>query len=728
MAEHQHQQLLPSQHQPVIIIGAGLAGLVAAYELTRKDVPVTIVEQENENNLGGQAYWSLGGIFCVNSATQRRYGVRDSHALALADWMNTAKFDRLPKRKQNSTKSNQQPKTGGDSNSNDPVQSLQASSATSKAERVPMDDENDERDQDQDQDQDFWAHQWAEAFVDFATNKMERYLQDRGVKFLSVGWAERGDGRADGHGNSVPRFHLTWGTGPEIVRAFAEPIVRASKTPISPPGGSSSSSWWWSTKNKAQPQEEQQQQQEQEQQQETQPKADSGTHHQQHLVTFRYRHRVDSLILDPSTGAAVGVSGQILTPTTLARGAASPRTTVGPFSIHGRAVIIATGGIGGNLPLVRRNWPVSRLGPTIPDSHSFVIGVPAHVDGRMLEIASAAGARLTNMDRMWHYTEGLVNWDPIWPNHGIRVIPGPSSLWLDAMGNRLPPPLYPGCDTLATLKHICATGYGYTWFILNRKIVAREFALSGSEQNPDVTGKSYLQFFRQRYWSDRGTDAVQAFLQHGEDFVVENDLRALVEGMNRLNERKRKEHEQQEEDGNDSPRDVPVLDYTQILTAIQTRDMQLDNNYTKDSQIMLIANARKHWPEKLRVAPPHKILDPAAGPLIAVRMNLLTGKSLGGLQTNLDGNVMTNSNPNSNPEGESSSSTPKGWGDSEGSNHLRPFPGLYAAGEAAGFGGGGMHGYASLEGTFLGGCIFSGYVAGRTVAKAVSGVVAESRL
>ncbi|KAL2406831.1 KsdD-like steroid dehydrogenase [Exophiala dermatitidis] len=723
MAEHQHQQQLPSQHQPVIIIGAGLAGLVAAYELTRKDVPVTIVEQENENNLGGQAYWSLGGIFCVDSATQRRYGVRDSHALALADWMNTAKFDRLPKQKQNST-SDQQPRTGGDSNSNrinDAVQTPgpQASSAAGKPNGLGHDDD----DQDQEHAQDFFAHQWAEAFVDFATNKMERYLQDRGVKFLSVGWAERGAGRADGHGNSVPRFHLTWGTGPEIVRAFAEPVVKASNTPVSSSSGSSSSSsWWWSQKDRDQPQEEQRREHE------TQPQENSESHHQQqqHLVTFRYRHRVDSLILDPSTGAAIGVSGQILTPTTLARGAASPRTTIGPFSIHGRAVIIATGGIGGNLPLVRRNWPVSRLGPTIPDSHSFVIGVPAHVDGRMLEIASAAGARLTNMDRMWHYTEGLVNWDPIWPNHGIRVIPGPSSLWLDAMGNRLPPLLYPGCDTLATLKHICATGYGYTWFILNRKIVAREFALSGSEQNPDVTGKSYLQFFRQRYWSDRGTDAVQAFLEHGEDFVVENDLRALVEGMNRLNERKRKG--QEDGTGTGSLRDVPVLDYTQILTAIQTRDMQLDNNYTKDSQIMLINNARKHWPEKLRVAPPHKILDPVAGPLIAVRMNLLTRKSLGGLQTNLDGNVMTNSNPNSNPEGESSSSTPKGWGESEGSNHLRPFPGLYAAGEAAGFGGGGMHGYASLEGTFLGGCVFSGYVAGRAVAKAVSGVVAESRL
>ncbi|EXJ88640.1 hypothetical protein A1O1_05571 [Capronia coronata CBS 617.96] len=627
---------MPDQmSEPVIIIGAGLAGLVAAYELTRQNIPVTIVDQENEHNLGGQAFWSLGGIFCVNSSMQRRYGVRDSHALALADWMNTAQFDRVPGQKQ--------PEFSSDADSG---------KAISESDSSTDEDGNKNKDQDPGKvdDQDYWAHQWAEAFVDFATHKMERYLNDMGVKFLTVGWAEKGAGRADGHGNSVPRFHLTWGTGPEIVKAFAEPVVQAASTSTS-----------IGTREANQ------------QHQARQP-----------LVTFHYRHRVDELILDETSGAAIGVRGQILEPTDLARGMASSRTSIDSFSLRGRAVVIATGGIGGNIDAVKRNWPTTRLGPKIPAS--FVVGVPAHVDGRMLDIASTAGARLTNMDRMWHYTEGLRNWNSIWPAHGIRVIPGPSSLWLDATGHRLPPFLYPGCDTLATLKHICATGHDYSWFVLNRHIVSREFALSGSEQNPDITGKSYLQTLLQRYFSRNGTYAVQDFLKHGEDFVVEDDLPALVEGMNRLARE----------------RGGPVLEYDAIHAEILARDMQMDNKYSKDAQAMLIANTRQYWPERFRTAKPHKILDPAAGPLIAVRMNLLTRKSLGGLQTNLEGNVMHVNN--------------------------QPFPGLYAAGEAAGFGGGGMHGYASLEGTFLGGCIFSGRVVGRALATRISGVSGESRL
>ncbi|EXJ78041.1 hypothetical protein A1O3_09201 [Capronia epimyces CBS 606.96] len=612
-------QSQPSPSQPVVIVGAGLAGLVAAYELTRSHVPVTLVDQENEHNLGGQAFWSLGGIFCVDSATQRRYGIRDSHALALADWMNTARFDRVPGQDQDQG----QPAGPGD-------------------------------------DQDLWARRWAEAFVDFATHKMEHYLKDRGVKVLTVGWAERGAGRADGHGNSVPRFHLTWGTGPEIVGAFAEPVMRAAETETE-------------TETSEPSHKGKQQQQQQQQQAQSQP-----------LVNFKFRHRVDELILDEHTGATVGVRGAILEPTDSARGVASSRSSVGSFELRGRAVVIATGGIGGNIEAVKRNWPVERLGPQIP--RSFVVGVPAHVDGRMLGIAEAAGARLTNMDRMWHYTEGLANWNAIWPAHGIRVIPGPSSLWLDATGKRLPPFLYPGSDTLATLQHICATGHDYSWFVLNRTIVSREFALSGSEQNPDITGKSYVQAFLQRVWSRHGTHAVQDFLEHGEDFVVEPDLPALVRGMNRLARQ----------------RGGPVLDHDALLAEIQARDMQMDNPYAKDAQAMLIANARKYWPEHIRVAKPHCILDPRAGPLIAVRMNLLTRKSLGGLQTDLDGNVLR--------------------------LDRQPFPGLYAAGEAAGFGGGGMHGYASLEGTFLGGCVFSGRVVGRAIARSVAGVAAESRL
>ena len=507
----------------------------------------------------------------VNSAHQRRMGIKDSRELAVRDWQNSAKFDREV--------------------------------------------------------EDYWPRKWAEAFVNFATDEMEDYVKDRGMGFLfNVGWAERGAGVAYGHGNSVPRFHLTWGTGPEVVRVFKEPVEKAEK---------------------------------------------NGS------VEFKFRHMVDEVIVDKD-GKAIGVKGRILEQDDSARGIKSSRTVVDSFEIYGSSVLVSSGGIGGNVETVKKVWPVDRLGPKVPEH--FVVGVPAHVDGRMIDIAGDAGANLINRDRMWHYTEGLKNWNPIWPSHGIRVLPAPSSIWLDASGKRLPPFLYPGSDTLATLEHICKTGYDYSWFILDQSIIAREFALSGSEQNPDITGKSIWKLLG-RVFNKKGTVPVQNFQKHGEDFIVRDSLEELVKGMNELARE----------------RNGPELDFDKIKDVVETRDSQMDNTYSKDSQVMLIHNARSYWPDKLsRVAAPHKILDPAHKPLIAVRMNLLTRKSLGGIETNLDSNVMR--------------------------KDKSKFPGLYAAGEAAGFGGGGVHGYNSLEGTFLGGCIFSGRAAGRAMADEYEGV------
>ncbi|KAK3385568.1 FAD binding domain-containing protein [Podospora didyma] len=566
------QEGASSDKQPVIIVGAGLAGLVAAFELSQRGVPTLLLDQENRANLGGQAFWSLGGIFCVNSAAQRRMGIKDSRELAMRDWMGSARFDR--------------------------------------------------------EKEDYWPRKWAEAFVNFATDEMENYVKARGLGFLiNVGWAERGDGRADGHGNSVPRFHLTWGTGPEVVRVFADPVKVAEKKGI---------------------------------------------------VEFKFRHVVDEILVDETTGRAIGVKGRVLEDEDLPRGVKSSRKAVGEFEIKGAAVLVTSGGIGGNVDKVKENWPVDRLGPKVPDN--FVIGVPAHVDGRMIDIAESTGANVINRDRMWHYTEGLANWNPIWPGHGIRVLPAPSSLWLDATGKRLPPYLFPGCDTLATLKHICSTGYDYTWFITDQTIVAREFALSGSEQNPDVTNKSVWQVMMQRIFSSKGTIPVQNFTKFGSDFVVRDNLEELVTGMNEL--------------ASKTPGGVQ-LDAAKIKEVIEARDGQFDNTYSKDAQTMLIHSARTYWPDRRsRVAPPHKLLDTKKhGPLIAVRMNLLTRKTLGGIETNLSSNVMK----------------------ADGTE----FPGLYAAGEVAGFGGGGVHGYSSLEGTFLGGCIFSGRAAGRAIADEV---------
>ncbi|MET7782684.1 FAD-binding dehydrogenase [Streptomyces mirabilis] len=545
----------------VIVIGAGLAGLAATAELVDAGRKVILLDQEPEQSIGGQAHWSFGGLFFVNSPEQRRMRIKDSHALALQDWMGTAGFDRA---------------------------------------------------------EDHWPRRWAEAYVDFAAGEKRSWLHQQGVRFFPVvGWAERGGYDANGHGNSVPRFHITWGTGPGVVAPF-ERRVRAGVA--------------------------------------------------RGLVQLKFRHRVTGL--SRSAGAVDTVTGEILEPSGIARGQASSRTVAGAFELKAQAVIVTSGGIGGNHDLVRANWP-ERLG-TPPEK--MVAGVPAHVDGKMLAIAEETGAHLINRDRMWHYTEGIQNWNPIWENHGIRILPGPSSLWLDARGNRLPVPLFPGFDTLGTLEHIMKTGYEYTWFVLDQKIIGKEFALSGSEQNPDLTGKSIRDVIGRARADVPGP--VKAFMDNGADFVVEKDLGALVRGMNALTKE-------------------PLIDEAALRREIVARDREIANPFTKDLQVTSIRGARNYLGDKLiRTATPHRILDPKAGPLIAVRLHILTRKSLGGLETDLSSRVLT-----------------------EGGD---PLSGVYAAGEAAGFGGGGVHGYRSLEGTFLGGCLFSGRTAGRAAAKAVS--------
>jgi len=546
----------------VIVIGAGLAGLAAATELADAGRKVLVLEQEPPQSLGGQAHWSFGGLFFVDSPEQRRMGVRDSHALALADWMGTAAFDRP---------------------------------------------------------EDHWPRRWAEAYVDFAAGEKRAWLHGMGMRwFPVVGWAERGGHGAWGHGNSVPRFHVTWGTGPGVL----EPFVRRARAAEA-----------------------------------------------KGLIEFAFRHRVDELLVEG--GAVVGARGAVLAPDTMERGRPSTREVAGSFERRAQAVIVASGGIGANHELVRRHWP-SRLGPA--PAH-MLCGVPAHVDGRMLAISEAAGAQLINRDRMWHYVEGIENWNPIWPDHAIRILPGPSSLWFDATGRRLPGPLWPGYDTMGTLAYLRQTGYDYSWFVLDQQIIRREFALSGSEQNPDLTNKSWRQVAKRAV--GKGAPApVEAFKQHGRDFIVRNTLEELVAGMNALTG-----------DG--------LIDAAALRREIEARDLQFDNPYAKDAQVMAIHNARRYRGDKLvRVAKPHRLLDPANGPLIAVRLNILTRKTLGGLETDLQARVLA-------PDGQ-------------------PLPGLYAVGEAAGFGGGGVHGYRALEGSFLGGCMFSGRVAGRAAAAAVA--------
>lgn len=542
-----------------VIVGAGLAGLAAAVELADAGRRVVILEQEGGDFLGGQAWWSLGGLFMVDTPEQRRLGIRDSRDLAWQDWLGSAQFDRP---------------------------------------------------------EDHWPRKVAEAFVDFAASGMRPWLHGMGMRWWPVvGWAERGGALAHGHGNSVPRFHLTWGTGPGVVEVF-ERRVRE--------------------------------------------------HVARGLIALKFRHQASRLIT--KNGAVTGVSGEILEPSTVGRGQQSGRAVIGDFEVKAGAVIVTSGGIGGNHDLVRKAWPVERLGPP---PKTMLAGVPHHVDGRMVAVAQDAGAAVINADRMWHYVEGLRNWNPVWPNHGIRILAAPSSMWFDALGRRLEAPFFPSFDSLGTLKRILSTGHDYSWFVLNKRIASKEWVLSGSEQNLDFTGKDWRAVLKNRR-GGKAPPSVAAFLEKGEDFVIRDSLADLVSGMNALS-------------GDN------LLDHDRLRDQVEARDREVLHSYSKDAQVAAIHNGRRYIGDRIfRVVKPHRILDPAAGPLVAVRLSILTRKTLGGLHTNLQGQVL----------------------DQVG----EPIPGLYAAGEVAGGGGGGYHGYNALEGTFLGGCIFMGRNAGRHAA------------
>ncbi|NIK10987.1 FAD-binding dehydrogenase [Alkalibacillus almallahensis] len=542
-----------------IVIGAGLSGLVATSGIAAYGKHVLLLDQEPESSFGGQAWWSFGGLFLIDSPEQRRVGIRDSYELARQDWLGSAAFDQG--------------------------------------------------------EHDYWGKQWAEAYLDFAANEKRQWLKNLGISFFPViGWAERGGYLADGHGNSVPRFHIVWGTGAGILDPFKKLVSKY---------------------------------------------IDGG------LVTYLPRHQVNSLLKE--NNAVVGVEGSVLVDDESERGEKSSREIKDAFHYKTDHVVIATGGIGANFKLIRENWP-ERLGPP---PKQMISGVPDHVDGQMIQKAEESGANVVNKDRMWHYTEGIKNYDPVWSNHGIRILPGPSSLWLDAEGNRLPSPNFPGFDTLGTLESIMKTGYDYSWFILTQSLIEKEFALSGSEQNPDLTGKSIKKVLKRALPGAPGP--VEAFKEQGEDFVVADNLSELVTEMNQLSGEN-------------------LLDEQHILSQIEARDREMDNQFTKDLQITALRGSRFYKGDKLiRTAKPHKLFDAKHGPLIAVRLNILSRKTLGGLQTNLSGQVL-------NQQG-------------------KPITGLYAAGEASGFGGGGIHGYRALEGTFLGGCLFTGRIVGKTIGK-----------
>ena len=543
----------------VLVIGAGLSGLVAAAEAADAGRRVFLLDQEPAASIGGQAYWSFGGLFLVNSPSSAGWGSRTRPS-----WPWPTGSEPLI---------SIDPKIIGRGNGPRPTW-------TSRPTRSDPGSRN-------------------RAF------RCSR----------SSSRAERGGYQAGGHGNSVPRFHIAWGTGPGILTPFVRRVIDHVRTG---------------------------------------------------KIVLLFRHRVTQLT---TFGRRVtGVAGEILAPSAVARGEQSSREVVGDFVLSAGSVIVTSGGIGGNHDLVRRNWPAG-FGEA---PANMISGVPASTDGLMLGVAQAAGGRLINEDRMWHYPEGIINHSPIWPLHGIRVLSGPSPLWLDATGKRLPTPLFPGFDALGTVRHITSTGHPYSWFLTSMRTVGPEFGLSGSEQNSDLTGRSVRKLLTERA-GGKITPAVQAFLDRGVDFLTADTLPELVAKMNGLA-------------GSD------LIDADDVGRTVALRDGQVRSGLGKDPQVVATAGARQYFGDRrMRTVEPHEILDPAAGPLVAVRLHILTRKTLGGLETDLSSAVL-------------------------GADGAGPIPGLYAAGEAAGFGGGGVHGYRALEGTFLGGCLFSGRTAGRAAA------------
>jgi predicted oxidoreductase len=553
-------QCLGMADADIIVVGAGLAGLVAAAEAADAGRSVIVLDQEGPSGLGGQAWWSLGGLFLVDSPEQRRLRIKDSAELALEDWLGSAGFDRP---------------------------------------------------------EDHWPREWAKAYIDFAAGEARSWMKAQGIGlFPVVQWAERGGYQAGGHGNSVPRFHVVWGSGPAVLTPFVKRMtehVRAGR------------------------------------------------------MQLRYRHRVTDLTADG--GRVTGAAGEILEPTSVERGQPSSRAVVGDFALTASAVIVASGGIGANHDLVRRFWPG---GPDAAPAE-LLSGVPDSTDGLMLEVTERVGGRLINRDRMWHYPTGVANPAPVWSRHSISILSGPSPLWLDAQGRRLPTPLFPGYDSLGALRHIVATGRSHSWFLLNQRTIGPEFSLSGSDQNPDIAARSVRMLAKNRL-GGKLQPPVRALLQAGIDFVTAPAVPELVKAMNGLV-------------GED------LVDADVVARTVRLHDQQVRAQLGKDPQLVGVDAARRYFGDRrMRTVEPHELVDPEAGPLIAVRLRILTRKTLGGLETDLSSRVL-------GVDG-------------------RAVPGLYAAGEAAGFGGGGMHGYRALEGSFLGGCLLSGRIAGRAAAEA----------
>jgi predicted oxidoreductase len=535
------------EHFDVVVVGAGIAGLVATLEqleLAEGAGRILLVDRCQRHELGGLAREAFGGMFMVDTREQQRSGVNDSVELALEDWLRVAEFE--------------------------------------------QDDE--------------WPRRWAQEYVARARDEVGGWLRRYGVRFFPVvNWAERG---VYGDGNSVPRFHLTWGCGKALVDSVWAAIER---------------------------------------------------HPRRARLDLRLRTRVTELITD--AGAVTGVR---LRPEDAPEGPAQ--------EVAARHVVIAAGGVGGNLDIVRREWPAELGKPP----REILMGSHYYADGAMHEEVSRIGGNVTHISRMWNYADAVRHPRPRRPLHGLKLIPPRSGMVLDPTGKRYGPiPLIPTFDAYYALQRMCEDERGYYWMVCNWKIARRELDVSGSEHNPQLREKRLIRFLLSVLLGK--PTLVRYFIENCPDFVTASSLPELAARMREVTG-----------DG--------ALDAEQMQREVNSYDATIarGKGLFNDDQLRRIGSLRNWRGDRLRTCRFQPIVDDDAMPLIAIRMTVMSRKSLGGIQTDLSSRVL-------GARGE-------------------PIPGLYAAGEAAGFGGGGMHGKRSLEGTFLGGCVFSGRIAAATIA------------
>jgi uncharacterized protein len=565
-----------SESPDVIVVGAGLAGLVSALELLRSGHTVLLLDRCEPKEIGGLAREAFGGMFMVDSPEQRRSRIPDTEALALEDWLRIAEFDP----------------------------------------------------------EDVWPRRWAEQYVTRARDDVGGWLRQLGVKFFPVvNWAERGN---FGDGNSVPRFHLTWGTGKALVQAV-----------------------WGAIES----------------------------HPRRSALDLRLRSRVTGLIVEDERAVGCRVAAEHTLPGarrgvpqtegTTHKSDEPVRVTEDQLDDHdgyevraGKAVVIAAGGIGGNLELVRREWPTERLGPA---PKKLLMGSHYYADGALHEEVRRLGGHVTHLSRMWNYADAVRHPKPQREAHGLKLIPPRSGVMLNPDGRRYGPvPVMPTFDAYSALERMCEDERKYSWLICNFKIAKRELDVSGSQHNPNLREKRLLPFLLSVVLGKPGL--VQHFLDGSPDFVSASTLGELAVKMNEVT--------------GDNAIDAAVLE-REIGRYDET--IARGKGLFNDDQLRRIGQLRNWRGDRLRTSRFQRIVDAKAMPLLAIRLQPMARKSLGGIQTDLGCRVL-------------------------GGRSDEPIPGLYAVGEAAGFGGGGVHGKRSLEGTFLGGCVFTGRLAAATIA------------